>query len=172
MEFEDRIREKRTAEAVQKNLLGQEGKIFLISKLLGEPIVKESSGPEILDFDNLDADFDNTIPLYDDETTSVIVGHFYEGLKHGHHLEIIYNEFESTLKLYYKGFLCYHEENNVLLSYVPNEGWENIVENLYKVVEQKIKYLIEKRKMAEKEAFSTIKQHEIKRLTDKWGNIF
>jgi len=34
MEFEDRIREKRTAEALQKNLLGQEGKIFLISKLI------------------------------------------------------------------------------------------------------------------------------------------
>lgn len=172
MEFEDRIREKRTAEALQKNLLGQEGKIFLTSKLLGEPIVKESYGSERLDFDNLDEDLDNTIPFYDEETTSLVVGHFYEGLKYGQHLEVIYNEYESTLKLYYKGFLCYHEENNVLVSYVPNDEWEKVVDKLYEVAEQKIKYLIEKRKMAEKQAFSTIKQHEIKRLTDKWGNIF
>jgi len=45
------------------------------------------------------------------------------------------------------------KKTTVLVSYVPNDEWEKVVDKLYEVAEQKIKYLIEKRKMAEKQAF-------------------
>ena len=38
------IREKRTMEAVQKNLMGVSGKLGLIAKTFGYPIVRQGSG--------------------------------------------------------------------------------------------------------------------------------
>lgn len=170
MEFEERIREQRASEALQKNLSGQEGKIFLISKILGETIYKENYEAEYLNFEDT-FDDENTLPTFSDDSGSIVVGHFYDDLRRGNHLEINFSEYNSAIKLFYRGYLQYHEENGVLLTYVPNNNWEKIVDDLFKMVEEKVKNLMIKRKIAEHEAFPAIKEQEINRLRSKWGDF-
>jgi hypothetical protein len=171
MEFEERIREQRTTEAIKKNLMGQEGKIYLISKLLGHEIVKENTLPEYLDFDEIYNDNPEEMPTYADDVTSTRIGHFYDGLNLGYHMEIKFSEYESSIKLYYKGYLKYHEEQSILMSYHPEDEWEKVVDLLFERASQKLESLREKRKVDEQKSFATIKNQELQRIRDKWGNI-
>ena len=86
-------------------------------------------------------------------------------------MEIKFSEYESSIKLYYKGYLKYHEEQSILMSYHPEDEWEKVVDLLFERASQKLESLREKRKVDEQKSFATIKNQELQRIRDKWGNI-
>ena len=53
-EIEEKIRERRILEATKKGLMGQNGKIGIILKILGEPIVKQNEGGYYVDSNHID----------------------------------------------------------------------------------------------------------------------
>ena len=172
MDIEARIQEQRTNEAIKNNYMGMEGKIYRIAKYLGFEIVKDSDTPDTLEYDALFEDVSiYTIPILDDNTTSYGIGYSYSGLNYGYNIEIIAHDFEQTLKLYFKGYLVYKEEAGSLATFVPHETWENIINELYKIVEEKIRKKIEDVKKEEEQAFDKLAQHEIQRLRSKWGDL-
>ena len=171
MDIEDRIREQRTNQATQKNLIGFEGKIYLIAKVLGHAITKQSDEQAILetdDFWNIDND---EIPTFEDNVSFHDVGYFYDGLSAANGIEIICKEHEGTIKLNYKGFTVYEEESGILAKYIPNPEWEETIERLYKVVEEKIKIKYEEYKNTQKANIQKAEKDELERLRGKWGDI-
>lgn len=171
MDIEDRIREQRTNEAIHKNLVGFEGKLFLIAKILGYPITKQSDEQTILETDDFWNINEDEIPTFDDNVSFHDIGYFYDGLSSANRIEIICKEHEGTIKVTYKGFVCYEEESGLLLKYVPNQEWEDIVERLYKVVEERIKAKYEEYKAEQKVNIHKAEKEELERLRKKWGDI-
>jgi hypothetical protein len=119
MDLENRIVEQRTTEAIKKNLMGYEGKIFLVSKILGHELVKESEGSEVLDFYEIYAESDeDSMPTFAEDSYSYPIGHSFDGLGYGYHINITFMEYENTIKIWYKGNLVYSETAGVLQSYM------------------------------------------------------
>lgn len=172
MNIEARIQEQRTHEAIKKNYMGQEGKIYLIAKYIGHEITQDSNeGGEVLDFDDLDLNQSNEIPYLSDDNYSFAVGYSYNGLDSGTHLEITALDYESTIKVYYKGYLVYFEEGSVLLKFIPDERWESLIESLYERVSNKMEAVVEKYKKEEKEYLEKMEKEEIAKLRANWGDI-
>jgi hypothetical protein len=172
MSIESRIQEQRTNEAIKKNYMGQEGKIYLIAKYIGHEIVRDSENSETIDFDSMFENNDgNTIPVLDEDAYSFGLGYNYNGLEFGYHLEITCMDFEQIIKLYYKGFLVYHEENGNLIQFIPNNMWEELVEKLYNRVKEILQIKLKKYELAEKAELSKLENEELNRLRSKWGNI-
>lgn len=172
MSIENRIQEQRTNEAIKKNYMGQEGKIYLIAKYVGHEIVKDSGSSEVLDFDSVyENDDDSSIPILDEDTYSFGLGHNYNGLEHGYHMEITCLDYEQSIKLYYKGFLVYYEESGNLIQFIPNKLWEELVDRLYIRVTDILKNRMKKYEKAEQAELAKLEKEEISRLKDKWGDI-
>jgi len=171
MEIEQRIIEQRTTEAIKKNLMGYEGKIFLISKILGKEIIKENEASEVLDFYNNYDEDPNSLPTFHEDASSYCIGHSFDGLGYGYHLNITFMEYENSIKLWFKGYLCYHEEGGDLRLYIPLEEWENIVNKLFEIAETVILQKMTQMKKDEKKVFAILKNKELQRLRNKWGNI-
>jgi hypothetical protein len=57
------------------------------------------------------------------------------------------------------------------MSYHPEDEWEKVVDLLFERASQKLESLREKRKVDEQKSFATIKNQELQRIRDKWGNI-
>lgn len=171
MDIEEKIREQRTNEAVKKNYMGFEGKLFLIAKILGHAITKQSEDMFSLETDDFWKIDDNEIPTFDEGVSFHDIGYFYDGTSLGNRIEIVCKENEGTIKLTYKGFACYEEESGFLTKFIPHEDWENIVEKLYEIVEKRIKEKYEEYKAAQKDSLKKVEQDEINRLRNKWGDI-
>jgi len=173
MDIEKRIVEERTTEATKKNLMGYQGKIFLVSKILGHEMIKESEGPEYLDFESIyedNTDNDN-IQTYSDDSYSYSIGHSFDGLSYGYHINIMFMEYENSIKLWYKGNICYHEEAGNLLMYKPHDEWEKIIDNLFSIAESRVEKIMKNKVSADKKSFAILKNRELQRIRDKWGDI-
>jgi hypothetical protein len=170
MNIEDRILEQRTAEAIRKNLMGQQGKIYLIAKVLGQAITHQSEGGNFLSYDMFTEDVD-AIPILADDATSHDVGYTFDGLSRGLNINIICKDYEGEIKLFWDGYCYYHEDNNVLQRYVPNGALEKILDSLYTVVENRIHEEYRKMKKKEIQEAPKLEREEIERLRDKWGDI-
>ena len=172
MDIEARILEQRTNEAVQKNYMGMEGKIYRIAKYLGFEIIKDSGFSETIDYDEMfDITDPNTIPILDEGPVSYNIGYSYDGLSSGRNIEIVSNDYEQTIKLYCKGYLVYHEEHGTLMAFVPHDMWEKTVDDLYEKVQEKIKRKMEEIKKEEEQVVAELAQHELQKLRSKWGDI-
>lgn len=170
MNIEEKIIEQRTAEAIQKNLMGQNGKLYLIAKFLGHAITKQSEGSHILEYDAWEDDPD-LIPTLPEDASSYDTGYFFDGLSRGLHLEIVCNDYEGTIKLSYNGYPYYHEENNGLLRYRPDTNLEKIIDSLYSVVEDKIRIKYQEMKRQEMKEAPALENLELQKLREKWGDI-
>ena len=172
MDLENRIVEQRTTEAIKKNLMGYEGKIFLVSKILGHELVKESEGSEVLDFYEMYAESDeDSMPTFAEDSYSYPIGHSFDGLGYGYHINITFKEYENTIKIWYKGNLVYSETAGVLQSYIPHEEWEKVIDNLFSIAETKIEKMIKEKNQIDKKSFAALKNRELQRIRDKWGDI-
>ena len=169
MGVEDRIIEIRTSEAIRKNLMGQEGKLYLIAKFMGHAITKQSQDISYLNFEMFNEDPD-TIPIMDSDVTSYDIGYTFDGLSRGLNLEILCKDYEGVIKMSWEGKFYYHEENNSLQRYVPDERLEKIIDSLYNVVEQRIQEEYRKIKKQEIKEAPKLEQEELRRLRDKWGD--
>jgi hypothetical protein len=170
MNVEERIIEQRTLEAIRKNLMGQQGKLYLIAKVLGNAITQQSAGGNFLNFDMFNEDPD-TIPILEDDATSHDIGYVFNGLSRGLNIEIICKDYEGVIKLTWDGFCYYHEEANVLMKYVPNDKLEKMVDSLFTVVENKVQEEYRRLKKQEIKEAPKLEQEELRRLRDKWGDI-
>lgn len=171
MDIEDRIREQRTNQATNKNLIGFEGKLFLIAKVLGYAITKQSDEQTVLETDDFWNNDSDQMPTFDDNVSFHDIGYFYDGLSAANGIEIICKEHDGTIKLNYKGYTVYEEESGILVKYIPNQEWEETVDRLYKTVEDKIKAKYQEYKNNQKTAMQKAEKDELERLRGKWGDI-
>jgi hypothetical protein len=169
MNIEEKIREQRTFEATAKNLMGMEGKFYLIARFLGDPITSQSSDQTFLETDELWDD--DEMPSFSDDDIFSDIGYVYNGLSNGIHLEIICKENEGTIKVYFEGYLYYEEELGNLNRYIPYPPLEKHIENIYSRVEEKVKYMIKKEKPIQEKQIKKMEFDEIRKLREKWGNI-
>ena len=170
MDIEDRIKEQRTNEAISKNLMGAEGKLFLIAKYLGHAITKQSTDYNTLDIDDFWSDLEE-IPTLDESTSFYDIGYFYEGNLEGNRIEIVCKEDEANIKMFLDGYLYYEEDGGALQKYYPYPPLEKLVENLYNRVEQLLKIKLAKYQKEEEKQMPIEEQRELNRLREKWGNI-
>lgn len=197
--MEQRIKEQRSIEANKKNLVGQNGKIGIVLKTLGQPIISQNEGEY---FET------NYLELYNEEKeepknaeellkyipikgngeenerpnspewsevgdasfgfTQTIGWHFY-GLDRGMHLEIKYDNFNSDLEVYHKGYLVYKESKGDIECYVPKEEWENWINHLYKIAKNKQKDKIKEELNKKKEESKENKNNWLEKMKIKWG---
>jgi len=154
-EMELKIREQRTAEANNKGLMGQGGKIGTVLRALGSPIVGQTEGMSFLDTEGRDDEPSGFIlrdmPMFDMDgvarpessewgdaaepmsSSTRAVGYHFDGLSRSMHLEIIYKEEEAELSVYHRGFLVYQEVQGELSCYMPIKEWEDWISSLNKV---------------------------------------
>ena len=126
------IREKRTLEATKKDLMGPAGKLGIIARFLGKPIIRQGSGL----FDSTYLDDPYELPSEDkiltaEDTEIQEEGYVFDGLSRGIHIEIKLYSVEGRLMVDYKGYSVYSEASGDLRGYTPLAEWENIVDRLY-----------------------------------------
>jgi len=172
-DYENQIKEKRTIEASKKNLMGKNGKLGMILKHLGEPIVsQEGLFSDVSYFDHFWEDVDEdeeSMQTFEEGSLSHDVGRIWDGLSRGMHLEIQYMENKKELTVYEKGYLVYKESSGELLCYFPKESWEEKINQLY----DSSKYMEKSKrkkddKKINKEA-ERAKQSWLWKIRDKWG---
>jgi hypothetical protein len=127
------VQEKRTIEAITKNLMGLGGKLGIIAKYLGDKIIRQ--GSSLYDVSYMDDPYD----LPDDggikdseDGVNCEEGLVFDGLRFGMHIEIHVFSAENKIVVYYRGFEVYREESGDLLGYAPFPEWEKLIDSLYK----------------------------------------
>lgn len=128
------LREERTNMAIRNNLIGPSGKLGVIAKYLGSPIIRQGSG--LLDVNYLEDIYSREEPegiqSFDaNEEYVVCEGWVFDGLSRGMHLEIKYIDHQKKLTVSYKGYEVYSEVAGDLLAYAPFPDWENMISRLY-----------------------------------------
>ena len=165
--------EQRRGEAAAKNL---SIKLMAIAKNLGQPILMHGAGGHTtgakgeyygfnqhqrLDPDwswslDDDDDTDHEIPVLEDSAAEV--GVQWDGLSSGMNFQIGYSQTACMLKATYEGFLVYREIKGVLDCYLPSPRWEEKLESLYRMAQNRAK-------LKEKEQTVDNKERGLARLT-------
>lgn len=167
---EDLIKEQRISEAMINGYIGQNGKFAYILKWLGFPIIEQNITSDNYEFLNYEFNekSDEILELSED-TNAHEIGYYFDGLKYGFNLNMKYDNLSKEITVIYDGKIVYKEDNGDLMSYVPNQKWENDIKNLCdiaKKIETRKKSIINdelKRQIKDK------KQSIYKDLKEKWG---
>jgi hypothetical protein len=185
-ELEARIKEQRLAEATKKGLTGPTGKIGVVLRMLGGPIVSQTEDASYLNLDGEEED--GGIPVMDvegarrpegpewsdDERIATHygiheIGRHFDGLGRGMHMEIFYKDESSEMSLYHRGFLAYREVQGDLQCYVPSDEWEGWISSLFKVAKKR------QREQKEREFEERVKESErtklswLREMASRWG---
>jgi hypothetical protein len=156
---EELIKEQRTIEATQKNLMGMNGKIALVAQVFGDEIMDTN-----IESFHYDGDLLPTI----EEFTENVIGVYFEGLKFNANLQIKLDN-ESYICVTFEGHKVYEEETGELLRYVPLDAWEKKIDEFYEPARKKLAERIDKRNQ---EIISTNKKRKLDKLREyreKWG---
>lgn len=168
----EKIKEQRLIEATRKNLLGiKNGKLGVILRYLGIPVIGHGSPLYDISYAYLDPyeeeENEDELPTFDEDERVAEVGRIFDGLSRGVHIEIKY--IEGALSVIYKGYLVFMESSGDLECYVPNDEWENKIENFYKIA-LKLQRKDKKEKVLEKtKKENVLKKSLFKHLLEKWG---
>jgi len=164
---QDRIKEQRLIEATHKDYMGPDGKIAVVLRNLGAPVVAHSSPlfevTEMIDPYDLD---DEGLPYFDEDQTTATMGWIFDGLSRGIHLEIKQMEYEIMVS--YKGVKVFEENRGDLTCYTPGE-WEEHLDRLYNVAWPTEKENKKHRKMVKKTIAERKKNTWIEEMKDRWG---
>lgn len=181
------VREKRTIEATKKNLMGPAGKLGVIVRSLGNPIIRQGTGLFDADFledpydDFTDEVFETTVsgqdgPLVNRDEIQELSddfiqheGYIFDGLSRGMHMEIQYHSVNHKLTVTYKGYLVYKEVAGELESFAPQEEWEMLIEKLYTVAKKQEKVLKKQRDLEITEKVQERKTTFWNRMKQRWG---
>lgn len=170
------IKEKRTIEAIKKDLMGASGKLGTICKYLGTPIHHQSTGNIFLDdpYDSPQDRYHNDAILdellvFDEGQSIHEIGWLFCGLSRGMHLEIKYLDTEKTLTVTHKGFVVYTEVSGDLESYAPNSEWEDMIEKLYKLAKENKKQLSLQEKTERKLLIAEKQIGFLQKMRERWG---
>jgi hypothetical protein len=171
MDIENRIKDQRTAIAASKDYIGPQGVFCFIAKNLGDQIIQDSLGdvyqnylPEFNEPPPFDDDF--RFQEMDENATSFVIGYAYN--KSG--LEIVYKEHDASIKVYYQGYLMYHEISEDLQLYKPNKLWEDVVEIINQQARIKYAKKIEEAQHKKMKESKEYKQAFLQELKDRWGD--
>jgi len=167
---EELLKEERTREATMKNLMGINGRLGIILRFLGQPIIREGSG--MVDTDYLDdpwADEEEEIPTMDVEEISYPIGHIFDGLRQGMHIEIKYLEDRKELNVFYQGFEVYREVGGDLEKYVPRVDWEEKIGYLFGIAKKAERERRKKTEAAVREVATKRQAQYLDDLRSKWG---
>jgi hypothetical protein len=172
-EKEKKIQEQRTIEAIKKGLMGASGKFGAIVKNLGTPIIGQGSDNPYLEstyLPELDGEPANEFDPQDaEEFSSIELGWIWDGLSAGIHMEIKYIEDAKELTVYHKGYLVYREVSGELLSYLPNEEWEEPIERVYLLAKRKEKDTNKSKKQDRVKLGENLKSAWLRKIRDRWG---
>ena len=180
------VREKRTIEATKKNLMGPSGKLGVIVRALGNPIIRQGSGFNDISYlddpyENIDEEYETTAseqqgPLvYRDEIEEMSddfvhhEGFVFDGLSRGMHIEVQYHVVNHKLMLTYKGHVVYKEIAGELEAYAPFDEWEDMVDRLYTASKKSEKAQKQQREIELAEKVKEMKQTFWDRLRTRWG---
>ena len=188
------IRERRTGLAVKNNMMGPSGKLGIIVKALGHPIMYEGGGYIDTHYledpyaDFTDTEYENTLSGQDgpvawqdrildgDEGAGGIhdenpnfLGYVFDGLSRGIHMEIKYMRHEHVLRVDYKGYEVYREVAGELEAYSPDEEWEGVIARLHKHAKDKYKELKDIEQAELLESVERKKNSFWERLRQRWG---
>lgn len=172
MNIENKIKEQRLAEAINKDLFGPQGKLSIICQMFGNPIIEDVFGGDQTDLIYFDAEEENDIKTFSEDHTSYLLGYFYDGVNLGNHLEIKYLINEAEIKLYHKGYVKYHEISNELLSYLPEKEWESYIDNIFIKSREKLKKINEDKLKIQDINTEKMQKDLIDKIRSKWGNDF
>lgn len=194
---EKKIIEQRTIEATRKGLMGFSGKLGIILRSLGQPIVSQSDGiymseyfgysnnnydpneNEIITMEALDL-LGNPIEEPSDPSwanknnnrkniSTRDIGWHYDGLNRSMHLEIKFLEEQAELTVYYEGNLVFKEISGELKTYIPFDDWELKIETLFKS-SKKIDDLVKTKEKTERiEEAKKNKSKWLKKMKENWG---
>lgn len=171
MKFDEQIiKEKRTIEATKKEYLGPSSKFVIISRTLGEEMIQQGENNNYIKYDNFWEDnAPQSYKMMDENTPINSIGYYFYGLKYSCQLEIYFLEYEKTTKVVYMGDKVYEEINGELECYVPNDSWESLIENLYKLAKEKEVLIKSKEKEKKKIIFQERKKYFLDKIKKVWG---
>ena len=187
-ELEVRIKEQRLGEATKKGLTGPTGKIGVVLRVLGSPIVSQTEDASYL---NLDGEEENEgIPIMevegvrrpegpewsDDPRTATHygiheIGRHFDGLGRGMHLEIFYKDESSEISLYHRGYLVYREIQGDIQCYVPSDEWEGWISSLFKVAKKNQREKKEIEFQERVQSAEKAKQSWVRDIVSRWGTM-
>lgn len=189
---ENVLRERRTTMAAQKKLIGPNGKIGIILRAYGHPIMREESSMydvSYLDdpYDFVETDYEKTLSgqpgpvawrdeiLEGDgaggpsEDNHNFLGYVFDGLSRGIHMEIQYMRHTNTMTVHYKGYEVYREVSGELFGYAPFKDWEDLIERLYTTAKDKYKLVKEEEYGNIAEKLEQKKASFWQKLRMRWG---
>lgn len=164
------IRERRTNLAIKQDYMGVAGKLGMIAKFLGHPIIQEDTGmmdASYLD-DPYDMDEEETMPTTHNQEIQE-VGHAFDGLSSGMHLEIRYLYHKQELTVEYKGHTVYKEVAGDLFAFAPFPEWENLITLLYVRAKARRKKLEASMEPLVEEIVQVKKQGWLQKMRYRWG---
>lgn len=164
------LREQRTVEAMRKGLMGGKGKIARIAKIFGEPIIRHDTNWIQKNYlaDPFDLPDPNSIPVAEEDEMSFEIGYHYDGVRTGHHLEIIWKSEFQEITCYFKGNIVYFEIGGILDGYSPGD-WEKQVEILFERVRKQERNLAKIHKADNTEVFAKEREEFLQRMKKKWN---
>jgi hypothetical protein len=168
---EELIREARTTEAMKKGYMGLEGKLAVIAKFLGDPIIQQGGKHFDQTFleDFYELPDENEIQEMSEDESSYEIGLQFDGLSRGFNLTISVMNYLREITCRYHGQIVYREISGELEGFVPSEEWEKNINDLYNSAKkiEKNRKPIEKAKFIEEAEKRKIKI--IDYLKSKWG---
>jgi len=170
MNIENKIKEQRLALALNKNFFGPQGKLSIICQMFGNSIIEDYFGRDQTDLVYGDIEEKNQFETFSEDHTSCLLGYFYDGVNLGNHLEIKYLINENEIKLYYKGYVKYHELSNDLLSYIPEKEWESSVEAIFIRSIERLKKVNEEKLQKKNASVERMEKELIDKIRSKWGD--
>lgn len=194
---EKKIIEQRTIEATRKGLMGFSGKLGIILRSLGQPIISQADGiymseyfgyssnnydqndeeigtMEVLDLlgNPIEEPFDDSWTNKNSNRKNISIrniGWHYDGLNRSMHLEIKFLEEQAELTVYYEGNLVFKEISGELKTYIPFDDWELKIESLFKA-SKKIDDVVKTKEKTERlEEAKKNKSKWLKKMKENWG---
>jgi len=170
----EKIREERTLLAYRKNLMGPGGKLGVIVKILGEPIMAETGMDVNWMQDPFDIHDPNEVPMYLDDPNAMPMGFVWDGLREGIHMEIKWDHFKNEITCHYQGYSVYHEDSGVLMAYAPRHPiageWEHIVDDLYDRAKRVKMHNVKVEEKIVKEESKGLARKILDALRMRWGD--
>lgn len=169
MNIENKIKEQRLAEATNKDFFGSQGKLSVICQMFGNPIIEDVFGGDQTELSFYNTEDEDTINIFSEDHQTFLLGYFYDGVNLGNNLEIKYLIQESEIKLYYKGYVKYHEIANELLTYIPEKEWESYIDVIFIKSREKLKKINEEKLKIQDLKTDKMKKDLIDKIRSKWG---
>ncbi len=166
---EEKIKTQRMIEATRKGYMGMSGKFGIILQQLGEPII--GHGSPLFEVTYMETPYpeheEEEMGYFDEDETVTEVGWLFSGLNRGMHLEITYED--AVLSVYYKGYPVYIERAGDLECFVPNQNWEQNIEQLYEVAIKLQRKDRQDAKVVKDKIKETNRKNWLQAIWKKWG---